>query len=922
MNTRDIRRKTPVTLLAASIGLALSLPSAFAQEAAATPEPAGQATELDTVVVTGYRASLERAIDIKRGEVGMVDAIVAQDIGKFPDLNLAESLQRIPGVVISRDGGEGRQITVRGLGPDFTRVRLNGLEALSTVGSSDGQGGSNRGRGFDFNVFASDLFSQLVVRKTASADVDEGSLGATVDLRTARPFDYDGFTAVTNVQASYNDQAGAATPRFAGLIANSWGDGKFGALLSVAYSERETRDEGSGTVRWANGPSNGGFNPASPFQQALSADVFAPRFPRYTLMEHDQKRLGVTGALQFRPTDRTELNFDALYSKIDAQRDEFYIEANGLSASGTTGKRQILVNDGEVRNGALVYAQMDNVDIRAENRHDEWSTEFSQFSLDGKHEFNDSFVLSGKIGTSKSDHANPVQATVMMDKLDVDGYSYDYRGDMNKPVFNYGVSPTDPNGWTLSVIRLRQNYVSNEFDTGQLDFTWLFGPSFTLRGGIQAKDYRFDSSERRRTATETGTPNFANGTRIVAVDMTRLASLRGVEGSPGTWVVPDFDGIVNLFDVLGGQGTFALSNYAPSDRSVEEEDRGGWLMGNFSADLGRIPLSGNFGVRYVRTKQTSSGIATVSGVPTAVTVSREYSDTLPSLNLVADLSPDVLLRFGAAKVMSRPGLSSLTPGVTVSVSGSARTVSGGNPLLDPTRATTADLGLEWYFQEGAMLGLAVFYKDIDSFIQNTRESRVYADSGLPASLLDGTTASVTDEFVFTVPINTPGGDLTGLEFNYTQPFTFLPGKWSNFGAQLNYTYVDSNIQYLLSNGTAAQKAPMTGQSGNSWNATLFYEGDRFSGRLSATNRDDFLIQVPGTETGFNSAANGYHGQSGTTVLDASIRYRMADNIELSLEAANLTNEAQESWVANPSVSLPLEYGETGRTYLLGMRYTF
>ena len=922
MNTRDIRRKTPVTLLAASIGLALSLPSAFAQEAAATPEPAGQATELDTVVVTGYRASLERAIDIKRGEVGMVDAIVAQDIGKFPDLNLAESLQRIPGVVISRDGGEGRQITVRGLGPDFARVRLNGLEALSTVGSSDGQGGSNRGRGFDFNVFASDLFSQLVVRKTASADVDEGSLGATVDLRTARPFDYDGFTAVTNVQASYNDQAGAATPRFAGLIANSWGDGKFGALLSVAYSERETRDEGSGTVRWANGPSNGGFNPASPFQQALSADVFAPRFPRYTLMEHDQKRLGVTGALQFRPTDRTELNFDALYSKIDAQRDEFYIEANGLSASGTTGKRQILVNDGEVRNGALVYAQMDNVDIRAENRHDEWSTEFSQFSLDGKHEFNDSFVLSGKIGTSKSDHANPVQATVMMDKLDVDGYSYDYRGDMNKPVFNYGVSPTDPNGWTLSVIRLRQNYVSNEFDTGQLDFTWLFGPSFTLRGGIQAKDYRFDSSERRRTATETGTPNFANGTRIVPVDMTRLASLRGVEGSPGTWVVPDFDGIVNLFDVLGGQGTFALSNYAPSDRSVEEEDRGGWLMGNFSADLGRIPLSGNFGVRYVRTKQTSSGIATVSGVPTAVTVSREYSDTLPSLNLVAELSPDVLLRFGAAKVMSRPGLSSLTPGVTVSVSGSARTVSGGNPLLDPTRATTADLGLEWYFQEGAMLGLAVFYKDIDSFIQNTRESRVYADSGLPASLLDGTTASVTDEFVFTVPINTPGGDLTGLEFNYTQPFTFLPGKWSNFGAQLNYTYVDSNIQYLLSNGTAAQKAPMTGQSGNSWNATLFYEGDRFSGRLSATNRDDFLIQVPGTETGFNSAANGYHGQSGTTVLDASIRYRMADNIELSLEAANLTNEAQESWVANPSVSLPLEYGETGRTYLLGMRYTF
>jgi TonB-dependent receptor len=936
MNTRNICRKTPVSLLAVSIGLALYMPSSFAQDAAAPP--ADQATDLDTVVVTGYRASLERAQDIKRGEIGMVDAVVAQDIGKFPDLNLAESLQRIPGVVITRDGGEGRQITVRGLGPDFTRVRLNGLEALSTVGSTDGQGGTNRGRGFDFNVFASDLFSQLVVRKTASADVDEGSLGATVDLRTARPFDYDGFTAVTNVQAGWNDAAEAGMPRFSGLIANSWADGKVGALLSVAYSERKTVEEGTGTVRWANAlantpvnaanPSGTGFagcalpNRTAPFPAVCSADVFTPRFPRYTLMEHDQKRVGVTGALQFRPTDRTEINLDGLYSKIDATRDEKYIEANGLSKTGAAGKAQIVVKDGEIRDGALVYAEMDNVDIRAENRHDEWATEFYQFSLDGSHEFSDAFTLSGKLGTSKSDHANPVQATVMMDKLDVDNYSYDYRGDMNKPVFDYGVSPTDPNGWTLSTIRLRENYVTNEFDTGELDFSWVFGPSFTLKGGIQAKDYSFDSIELRRTATETVVPAFPGGTTIVPADMTELASLRGINGNPGTWVVPNFNAIVDLFDVLGGEGTFALSNYAPSDRSVEEKDRGAWLMGQFAADLGSVPLSGNFGVRYVRTEQTSSGIATASGVPTAVTVNREYSDTLPSLNLVAELAPDLLLRFGAAKVMSRPGLGSLTPGVTVSVSGSARTVSGGNPLLDPTRATTADLGLEWYFDEGAILGLAVFYKDIDSFIQNTRESMIYADSGLPASLLDGTTATVNDEFVFTVPINTPGGELQGLEFNYTQSFTFLPGLWQDFGVQLNYTYVDSEIQYLLSSGAAAQKAAMTGQSKNSWNATVFYEGERFSGRISATNRDDFLIQVPGTEVGFNSAANGYHGQSGTTVLDASIRYKMAENIELSLEGSNLTNVAQESWVANPSVSLPLEYSETGRTFLLGMRYTF
>jgi TonB-dependent receptor len=915
MDPRNASKKTPVTLLALGIGLALQAGTAAAQDAGTA------ATELDAVTVTGYRASVEKALDIKRGETGMVDAIVAEDIGKFPDSNLAESLQRIPGVVITRDGGEGRNISVRGLGPDFTRVRINGLEALSTVGSSDGQGGTNRGRGFDFNVFASDLFSQLIARKTASADVEEGSLGATVDLRTARPFDYDGLTIVGNVQAGYNDASQSAMPRFAGLIANSWADGKFGALLSVAYSERETVEEGTGTVRWAGGDKNGGFNQASPFKDALKSDVYAPRFPRYTLMEHDQKRLGVTGALQFKPSDRTTFSLDMLYSKIDAKRDEKYIEANGLSKSDEKGKKEILVNDGEVRNGALVYAQMDNVDIRAENRHDEWSTEFYQVSLDGEHRLSDNFTITGKVGTSRSKHENPIQATIMMDKLNVQGYSYDYRGNANKPVFNYGIDPIDPNGWTLSTVRLRQNYVSNDFDNGQLEFSWAIAPSFTLEGGIQAKNFRFDSIERRRAATETNVPTF-NGSKIVPADMTEQASLQGMSGSPGKWVVPNFDAIVNAYGILNGTGDYALVDYAASMRSVTEQDRGAWLMGTFGFDIGSVPVSGNIGARYVKTKQSSTGVATASGTPISTTVGREYNDFLPSLNLVAEITPDFLVRFGAAKVMSRPGLGSLTPGVTVNVSGSARTVSGGNPMLDPIRAKTADLGFEWYFNAGAMLGVAVFYKDIESFIQNTRESRIYSQSGLPANLLDGTTASVTDEFVFTVPINTPGGDLTGVEFNYTQPFTFLPGKWSNLGMQLNYTYVESKIQYLTSSGAAAQKTDLTGLSKNAWNATLFYEGERWSGRVSATNRDDYLIQVPGTEKGFDSDGRGVHGQSGTTFLDASIRYRISDQLEISLEGANLTNEAQESWVSNPSVSLPLEYSETGRQYTLGLRYKF
>ncbi|MBB3777494.1 TonB-dependent receptor [Xanthomonas campestris] len=922
MQFRTTSRKTPVTLLALSIGLALSGHLA-AQDT--TQAPAEPAVDLDTVTVTGYRASVEKALDIKRGEAGVVDAIVAEDIGKFPDLNLAESLQRIPGVVITREAGEGRAISVRGLGPEFTRVRINGMEALTTVGAGDQSGGTNRGRGFDFNVFASDLFSQLIARKTASADVEEGSLGATVDLRTARPFDYNGFTFAASGQAAYNAMAEKANPRVAALIANTWADNTFGALLSVAYTEREVLEEGSNTGRWANGPSNGGFSATSPFAAARSADVYHPRFPRYTQQIHDQQRLGVTGALQWKPTDRTTLSLDMLYSKIEAKRDERYIEAISFSRGGNArpvlvGKPATVVRNGEVRNNALVYGEFDNVDIRTENRHDEWNTEFRQVSLDLEHRFNDDFSINARVGTSRSAHENPVQTTIIMDKYDVDGYSYDYRGNSRAPVLNYGINPTDPTGWELAEIRLRPQTVDNDFDTGQIDFNWNISPGFRLKGGVLAKNYTFSTVELRR-ANELAVPTFANGTRIVPADLTEQAGLKGINGSPSNWVVPNLDAVADLFGIYSNSGSFAVAPRVNNSRSVEEKDRGVWLMGEFSTDLGSIPFSGNFGVRYVETEQESTGYALINNAPALTTVGRKYSNTLPSFNLVAELAPDLLLRLGAAKVMSRPGLGSLTPGVTVAVAGGARTVAGGNPDLDPIEATNVDLGLEWYFNEGAMLGVGLFYKDIESFIQTAREVRPYSSSGLPASLLEGTGATVNDDFAFSIPLNTPGGELKGVEANYTQPFTFLPGKWANLGVQLNYTWVDSKIQYLASSGAPVMKNDLLGLSRSSWNATLFYEGESFAGRVSATNRDDYLTQAPGAETGFN--VDGVHGMTGTTILDASLRYKISKQLELSLEGINLTNEASDEWVSSPRTGqLPLQYAETGRQYLLGLRYKF
>lgn len=325
-NRADRQRNARLLGAASLMVIAGWAQAASAQTAAEAPAEAqtDQVVEGEEIVVSGFRASLDAALNVKKQSVSSVDAIVAEDIAKFPDQNLAESLQRIPGIAIQRDGGEGRAITVRGLGSQFTRVRVNGLETITTT--SDGAS-ANRDRSFDFNVFASELFTSLVVRKTAEASLDEGSLGAVVDLNTGNPLGGKaGLTAVAAVQGSYNDLSETVGPRVAGLL--SWRNeaGTFGVNASVAYQKTNTLEVGNNTVRWAqayfdsvNGTpcyysvagatggtpvtNTGGFYRPSAACDA-AALAFHPRIPRYGYIEHDRERLGITGSVQFAPSDR------------------------------------------------------------------------------------------------------------------------------------------------------------------------------------------------------------------------------------------------------------------------------------------------------------------------------------------------------------------------------------------------------------------------------------------------------------------------------------------------------------------------------------------------------------------------------------------------------------------------------------------
>src|SRR5689334_15745605 len=507
---------------------------AHADDAQTTP--AANAEDVEEVVVTGFRASLNAALEDKRTSAAAIDSIKAEDIGKFPDSNLAEAVQRIPGVSISRDAGEGRNISVRGLGPQFTRVRINGMEAQSTTGGTDSSGGSNRNRQFDFNVFASELFNSITARKTSSAEVEEGSLGATVDLRTARPFDYHTFTMVGALKGAYNDLAEDVDPRASFLISNTFADERFGFLFSAAYSARNAIEEGSSTVRWDQGSSVGGFLPASTptgitIAQANSPMTFHPRIPRYGRLAHEQERLGLTGALQFQVNEKNLINLDVLYSNYEAKRDESYLEAFSFSRNATQGgKPATRVVSGEIApNGSFVYGLFDDVDIRSEARHDELSTKFTSYALSATHELSPRWTLSELAGYSRSDFNNPIQTTITLDRANSDGYSWDYRDSSRLPAFNYNFDVTDAANWGFrnfgggysSEIRLRPNGVDNTFQVAKLNLNFAASESWKFRFGLDYKLYDFVSWEDRRPS-ETTVPALPAGTTLAG--MTELLS--------------------------------------------------------------------------------------------------------------------------------------------------------------------------------------------------------------------------------------------------------------------------------------------------------------------------------------------------------------------------------------------------------------
>ncbi|WP_165356351.1 TonB-dependent receptor [Sphingosinicella sp. BN140058] len=947
-------------------------------DAAATASPAGvaQAAPEEAIVVTGLRGALQSALTTKRNSNDIVDVINAQDIADFPDANVAESLQRVPGIAIERDAGEGRNITVRGLGGDFSRVRLNGLEAISaTTGSTLGST-INRGRGFDFSLFASELFNSIVVRKSQSAETDEGSLGATVDLQTARPFDKKGFRAAASLQGAYYEMGKHVQPRVAALISDTFADDTIGVLLSGAYSERTVEEEAYSNTSLADfWESQQGFCPVVPgtavtpintlvttapftpnctpapgavhgstpeaYAKVARAGVFVPRLPGYGRFVNRQKRLGLTGSVQWQPAPATLLTIDGAYSRYDQRKNDYatnpisFNRGNGaaagsLTAAQATGRPNMKIRDAEVdETGLLRYGVFDDTDFRMTNGYERSETHFYQVSAHLKQDIGERGQVNVLLGQSRSLFKVPEFTLISLDRLDSDGFVFDPRDDKRNPILDFGFDASDPSNWGFingySDIRVQRQRVDNKFRNGKIDFQWEFNERLTGKIGYAYKRFTFRTeSESRLTSTIINAPLPA-GVTIADLSNPIDDFGRGLDlpaGSTTSFIVADIDAFEQVYDFncncVNALGDFRIGTAAAlgNNRFVRETDQSPYAQIDFNFPLGgEWVLRGNVGARYAHTKQFSTGF--ISATLPIVEARRTYDDFLPAANLALEIGPDLIVRLAAAKALSRPALGNLTPGGAVSTTGNLFTSTVGNPNLTPFRSTNLDAGIEWYFQKGAVLSAAVFQKKLKSFAQQLLTQTTVGESGIPASAFPTGTDPNT-------PINitnfqsTEGGTIRGLEINYQQPFTFLPGFLKNFGALINYTHIDSRISYFLTANRAGPvlRDELINVSPNSLNATLYYEAGGFSARVSGAYRSQYLRQVP-LRAGLADATGSYS----TFNVDASISYDITPNVGLNIDMLNLTDQPTDFWNGQ-TIRDQQVYSKTGRQFFVGLRVRY
>ncbi|HET9511861.1 MAG TPA: TonB-dependent receptor [Sphingomonas sp.] len=889
-------------LLAAS---ATSLLACIPAQAQNKPgEGAGENTPSpNEVIVRGIRASQESALAIKRDADQIVDAISAEDVGKLPDQNIAESLQRITGVQINRSLGEGSGVSVRGLTQN--RFEIDGATLV----------GNDTGRGVNFESIPSELYSSIRVYKSPTADQVEGSLGALVRLTTLRPLDMkrNQKTLIAgSAQAAYSDYRKAWDPTLSITAAGrtSTGVGEVGAVLSLSYQRRSLRNDFIQINAWdrvALTDRNGNGRIESATSGPLTGDeVYQPRQIRLVAQYVDRERIGGLATVQWRPASNLDLRATANYLEYSFENDYRQIQfATNRPASATTGA--VISPD-----ATLLRAQITGVSFGAQN----FSIPTKQTNFNGQLEADwkatERLSIHALASMGRGRNTPLLRIYPVLQQAVAQTMVYDFGSPNELPTIALpNIDFNSLSSYAGNTVATQRRDPRND-DTAymvdvdyKIDAGWLRSFEAGARystGGVAFDFYRATSSTLLRVPTATlvsqlGADAF-QATLPSGNDF--LGNLLGTVPRGWTTFNPDFltgAGGKTLLQLAGLSGDAVPFDYAAS-WTVAEKTYAGYAKLNLRGDIAALPFTGNIGVRYVKTDTMSRGYFPTTTAPgyIAQDFNNSYGDWLPSGNLTFYPARDLLVRLAASKVMSRPGYPQLSAATTYQPA--QLLASAGNPFLDPFRATQADLSVEWYFRRGDLLSVAFFYKDVAAFIVNETLSVRGPD------LLGGTI-----DYLLTRPANGRNGKIKGLEVNFEHAFAELPAPLDGLGVRANYTFVDSTTPSFdeISN----QNLPIQGLSRHSYNLTGYYEKYGAQLRLTYNWRDDFVSSTFAGRPVFTQ---------GTGRLDGSLGYDVTKQISVTAEAINLTNARDFDYFVVKE--RPLQLGVNDRRFLFGIRARF
>jgi iron complex outermembrane recepter protein len=872
-----------------ALTLAISaLPSAVIAQATAAGESSSQATDaapVEEVIVTGIRASLASAIENKQSASQIVDSIVAEDIGKLPDNNVAEALQRVTGVQISRSQGEGSGITIRGLSQ--VQTLLNGRNLFTTSG-----------RGVALGDIPSELLAGIDVYKTSAADQIEGGLGGLVDIRLRRPFDFSGSELSATAKAFYGDISDTVDPRVSVLASNRFetGLGELGVLISAVYQQRSFGSFRNAVGTYATRTDQYDLDDDGVFPNDPSGDEIVTTTDagtRYTLGERE--RVGFNTSLQLQATDTLQLYADGLFNKTDNREDNelIYIRTgtSGIRASAATAIAPFEFAPGTnyFQYGSYADAKSTPSTYISDNEY-----ETTQGVLGGEWSL-DQVSVTGEVGYTSSKGSN--QFTEIGTKTNGPLYTLDLRGIPNPAVS--GVDFTNPAVYEFDRYADNETHTRGSETVARMDVDYAIDAGILshLRGGIRYADR---TSKRRGYSTSyTFTADDNLPLPSAVPDMLEITDDEVFRGEYDLaiqqWAVPAITAVRNR---PAARTLFGLDPNGPADApnqfyDITERTYAAYGQALYELTIGGIPIDGNIGVRYVKTDPTLKGFRSAQGGGfDAISVETSYDNWLPSLNARAQLREDLYLRAAASKVVTRPSFDQLTPATTLDYL--FLTGSGGNPHLKPLRAEQFDLSLEWYRSATSIAYLGGFYKSVDGFVQNLSRTQV----------IEG------QQFLISSPQNGDDGQVKGFEVGYQTFFDFLPAPFDGFGAQANYTYVDSSAPSPI----PGQSVPLENLSENSYNLIALYEQGPLSARLAYNWRDKYVSATSG------DAANRPLIVKAMGQLDASISYDLSSAITIGLDAQNLTRNELKDYYGTPV--LPKSVNAFDRTFEFSIRASF